>query len=300
MHRVSAVTAGSSTWVDSAPRGTPVDRRTVGVITTCTPRPSGPASPVAVVAGCTPPGMLRAAGRVPRAARREPGRRLAERGRRSRIVGGRWSMGRLVRGVVRIFGLFFVASMLFGIGSAVVAAFVKRRVETTEDPASNEPIAASDLCRRAVREQRTGAASGPGDHLVRRPRRGPPGRHARSIRRHARPAHDVRGHPDRRAGRLAGTVQRALDLRGHAGRHRRRAAARGRPPARAARHHAVRRRAGDDQPGWVLERRRPRGRGAAPGGHCGRSLDERARRPDERGQRGRPRTRVPAAGSLPA
>jgi hypothetical protein len=52
-------------------------------------------------------------------------------------------MGRLVRGAVRIFGIFFVASMLFGMGSAVVAAFAKRRVETTEDPASNEPTAAS-------------------------------------------------------------------------------------------------------------------------------------------------------------
>jgi hypothetical protein len=52
-------------------------------------------------------------------------------------------MGRLVRGVVRVFGLFVVASMLFGMGSAVVASFAKRRVETTEDPASNEPTAAS-------------------------------------------------------------------------------------------------------------------------------------------------------------
>ena len=52
-------------------------------------------------------------------------------------------MGRLVRGVVRVFALFIAASTLLGIGSAVVAASVKRRVETTEDSASNEPTAAS-------------------------------------------------------------------------------------------------------------------------------------------------------------
>jgi len=52
-------------------------------------------------------------------------------------------MGRLVRGVVRVFGVFFVASILFGMGSAVVATFVKRRIETTEDSASNEPTAVS-------------------------------------------------------------------------------------------------------------------------------------------------------------
>ena len=52
-------------------------------------------------------------------------------------------MGRLFRGVVRVFVLFVVASVLFGIGSAMVAALTKRRVQTTEDPASNEPTAAS-------------------------------------------------------------------------------------------------------------------------------------------------------------
>ena len=52
-------------------------------------------------------------------------------------------MGRLVRGVARILALFFAASMLLGVGSAVVAAFVKRRVATTEDPSSNQPTAAS-------------------------------------------------------------------------------------------------------------------------------------------------------------
>jgi|BarGraNGADG00212_2_1021979.scaffolds.fasta_scaffold21408_2 Cell wall-active antibiotics response 4TMS YvqF len=52
-------------------------------------------------------------------------------------------MGRLFRGVIRVFVLFVVASVLFGIGSAMVAALTKRRVQTTEDPASNEPTAAS-------------------------------------------------------------------------------------------------------------------------------------------------------------
>jgi hypothetical protein len=52
-------------------------------------------------------------------------------------------MGRLFRGLVRVFVLFVVASTLFGMGSAVVAAFARRRIETTEDPASNEPTAAS-------------------------------------------------------------------------------------------------------------------------------------------------------------
>jgi len=52
-------------------------------------------------------------------------------------------MGRLFRGVVRVFTLFFVASTLFGMGSAVYAAFAKRRIETTDDPASNEPTAAA-------------------------------------------------------------------------------------------------------------------------------------------------------------
>ncbi len=52
-------------------------------------------------------------------------------------------MGRLFRGVIRVFALFLVASTLFGMGSAVVAAFAKRRLETTQDPGSNEPTAAS-------------------------------------------------------------------------------------------------------------------------------------------------------------
>jgi len=52
-------------------------------------------------------------------------------------------MGRLLRAVMRVFALFVVASTLFGTVSAVVAAFAKRRLETTDDPASNEPTAAS-------------------------------------------------------------------------------------------------------------------------------------------------------------
>ncbi len=52
-------------------------------------------------------------------------------------------MGRLARGVVRVVALFIAASIVLGIGSAVVAAFLKRRVEPTEDGASNEPTAAS-------------------------------------------------------------------------------------------------------------------------------------------------------------
>jgi len=52
-------------------------------------------------------------------------------------------MRRLLRGAIRIFALFFVASTLFAMGSAVVAAFARRRIVTTEDPASNEPTVAS-------------------------------------------------------------------------------------------------------------------------------------------------------------
>src|SRR5450759_5755606 len=62
---------------------------------------------------------------------------------RSSIGGRRCPMSRLFRGVIRVFALFFVASTLLGIGSAVVAAFAKRRIVTTQDPASNEPIVAS-------------------------------------------------------------------------------------------------------------------------------------------------------------
>lgn len=51
-------------------------------------------------------------------------------------------MGRLFRGVIRAFAFFLVAMTLFGIGSAVVAAVARRRIETTDDPASNEPTVA--------------------------------------------------------------------------------------------------------------------------------------------------------------
>ena len=52
-------------------------------------------------------------------------------------------MNRLLRALTRVFALFVVASTLFGMGSAAVAAVTKRRIETTKDPASNEPTAAS-------------------------------------------------------------------------------------------------------------------------------------------------------------
>jgi hypothetical protein len=52
-------------------------------------------------------------------------------------------VNRLLRALTRVFALFVVASTLFGMGSAAVAAVTKRRIETTKDPASNEPTAAS-------------------------------------------------------------------------------------------------------------------------------------------------------------
>ena len=52
-------------------------------------------------------------------------------------------MGRLFRGLVRVFVLFVVATALFGIGSAVVAAVAKRRIVLTDDETSNEPTIAA-------------------------------------------------------------------------------------------------------------------------------------------------------------
>ena len=52
-------------------------------------------------------------------------------------------MNRLLRALTRVFALLVVATTLFGMGSAAVAAVTKRRLETTKDPASNEPTAAS-------------------------------------------------------------------------------------------------------------------------------------------------------------
>jgi len=52
-------------------------------------------------------------------------------------------VNRLLRALTRVFALFVVASTLLGMGSAAVAAVTKRRIETTKDPASNEPTAAS-------------------------------------------------------------------------------------------------------------------------------------------------------------
>ena len=52
-------------------------------------------------------------------------------------------MNRLLRGVTRVFALVVAVTTLFGMGSAAVAAVTKRRIETTKDPASNEPTATS-------------------------------------------------------------------------------------------------------------------------------------------------------------
>lgn len=52
-------------------------------------------------------------------------------------------MKRLLRGVTRVFALVVAVTTLFGMGSAAVAAVTKRRIETTKDPASNEPTATS-------------------------------------------------------------------------------------------------------------------------------------------------------------
>ncbi len=52
-------------------------------------------------------------------------------------------MIRLLRALTRVFALVVVASTLFGMGSAAVAAVSKRRLETTKDTASNEPTAAA-------------------------------------------------------------------------------------------------------------------------------------------------------------
>jgi hypothetical protein len=52
-------------------------------------------------------------------------------------------MRRLLRITTRVFGLIVALTTLFGMGSAAVAAVTKRRIETTKDPASNEPTAAS-------------------------------------------------------------------------------------------------------------------------------------------------------------
>lgn len=52
-------------------------------------------------------------------------------------------MIRLLRALMRVFALLVALATLFGIGSAAVAAVTKRRLETTKDPASNEPTAAA-------------------------------------------------------------------------------------------------------------------------------------------------------------
>ena len=52
-------------------------------------------------------------------------------------------MKRMLRVATRVIALFVALATLFGMGSAAVAAVTKRRVETTKDPTSNEPTAAS-------------------------------------------------------------------------------------------------------------------------------------------------------------
>jgi hypothetical protein len=50
---------------------------------------------------------------------------------------------RLLRALARVFALVVVATTLFGMGTAAVAAVAKRRLETTKDAASNEPSVAA-------------------------------------------------------------------------------------------------------------------------------------------------------------
>ena len=52
-------------------------------------------------------------------------------------------MGRLFRGLVRVFVLFIIATTLFGMVSAVLAAVGKRRIVPTDDETSNEPTIAA-------------------------------------------------------------------------------------------------------------------------------------------------------------
>jgi hypothetical protein len=49
----------------------------------------------------------------------------------------------LVRAVARLSALVVAMTTLFGLGSAAAAAVTKRRIDTTQDPTSNEPTATS-------------------------------------------------------------------------------------------------------------------------------------------------------------
>jgi hypothetical protein len=52
-------------------------------------------------------------------------------------------MGRLVRGVIRAFAVFIVGTLVFATGAAAYAARARRRIVTTDDPASNAPTIAA-------------------------------------------------------------------------------------------------------------------------------------------------------------
>jgi hypothetical protein len=52
-------------------------------------------------------------------------------------------MGRLVRGMIRALAVFIIGTLVFATGAAVFAARARGRIETTDDPASNEPTIAA-------------------------------------------------------------------------------------------------------------------------------------------------------------
>jgi hypothetical protein len=52
-------------------------------------------------------------------------------------------MARLVPGVIRALAVFVIGTLVFATGAAVFAARARDRVETTDDPASNEPTIAA-------------------------------------------------------------------------------------------------------------------------------------------------------------
>ncbi len=174
-------------------------------------------------------------------------------------------MGWLFRGVIRVFTVLVAASTLLACGSAVVAAVARRRIQVTEDPASNAPTAASVFS---------------GERFV---SSAPALNGGRVITWFAGHDVDLRGATLDPAGAtldlqvMYGGTQIAVPegwrVRSHVlsivggtqidigdanpGR---------RTAARAAWLHAVRRGPGHDQPGGVLERRRSRRGGAAARG----------------------------------
>lgn len=52
-------------------------------------------------------------------------------------------MGRLVRGIIRALAVFVIGTLVFATGAAVFAASARDQIETTDDPASNEPTIAA-------------------------------------------------------------------------------------------------------------------------------------------------------------